>query len=96
MEIEVTDKAAEWFKKELELTDGEAVQFFVRYGGHGDFQTGFSLGVTKKDPEDPAVETTKDNIQFFIENKDIWYFDGKNFLVEFNEDREEIVYKHNN
>ncbi len=91
----VTDQAITWFKDELQLNKGDFVQFFVRYGGCGNFQTGFSLGVAEKEPEDPAVSFEKDGIQFYVEKKDEWYFDNEDFYVDYNEDKEEIEYLHN-
>ena len=94
MNIEVTDKAFDWFKNELDVTSGDQIQFFVRYGGDSDFQEGFSIGVIKKEKDDPSVEVKKESVVFYIEKKDEWYFDNKDFLVEFNEDIQEIQYKH--
>ncbi|UCZ51990.1 HesB/YadR/YfhF family protein [Bacillus shivajii] len=94
MKITVSDKAAEWFKEELQLSSGDDVQFFVRYGGCGNFQTGFSLGVTEKAPEEPAASFEKYGVNYYVEKKDEWYFDGKDFSVNYNEDTEEIEYKH--
>ncbi|TMW71476.1 HesB/YadR/YfhF family protein [Alteribacter natronophilus] len=94
MKLDVSDKAVEWFKDEFELEKGEAVQLYVRYGGCGNFQSGFSIAVAKKDPEDPAVEEEKSGFTFYVEKKDEWYFDDKDLTVSFNEDKGEIEYLH--
>lgn len=44
MEIHLSKDARDWFHQEMEVEAGEAVRFFVRYGGDG-LQPGFSLGV---------------------------------------------------
>ncbi|MDG5789168.1 HesB/YadR/YfhF family protein [Evansella sp. AB-P1] len=95
MNIEITDQAFEWFKEELELSNDDNVQFFVRYGGCGDFQTGFSLGVTVKKPDDPAVKIKKNGVHFYIERKDEWYFDNKDLKVAYDPQINEIKYLHN-
>ncbi|MFA9555848.1 HesB/YadR/YfhF family protein [Evansella sp. AB-rgal1] len=95
MNIEITDAAFAWFRDELALNDGDSVQFFVRYGGCGDFQTGFSLGVTVKAPEDPATTVEKEGFVFYIENKDEWYFDNSDLLVDYDQQKKEIQYLHN-
>ncbi|PYZ93945.1 hypothetical protein CR194_10250 [Salipaludibacillus keqinensis] len=94
MKITVTNEALKWFKKELEVDSGDHVQFFVRYGGCGDFQTGFSLGVTVKAPDEEATSTEKEGILFYVEKKDEWYFDGQGFVVTYDEEKEEISYNH--
>lgn len=33
MNIIITPKALDWFKKELDLQAGDAIRFFARYGG---------------------------------------------------------------
>jgi len=94
MDITVTSEALKWFKKELELNSGDHVQFFVRYGGCGDFQTGFSIGVTVKDPEGEVISIEKDGILFYVEKKDEWYFDGQDFSVSFDDEKQEISFGH--
>lgn len=96
MNITVTDEALKWFDKELELKSGDHVQFFVRYGGCGDFQTGFSLGVVVKEADevDIAVSTEKDEKLFYVEKKDEWYFDGESFVVSFDDEKQEISFGH--
>ncbi|WP_026690281.1 HesB/YadR/YfhF family protein [Alteribacter aurantiacus] len=94
MELTISDKAYDWFKEELELEEGEAVHFYVRYGGCGNFQSSFSLAMAKKDPEDPAVTKEVNGVTFYVEKKDEWYFDDKDLSVELNEDNGEIVYLH--
>ncbi|WP_280769290.1 HesB/YadR/YfhF family protein [Salipaludibacillus daqingensis] len=94
MNMTVTDEALKWFKNELEVKSGDSVQFFVRYGGCGDFQTGFSLGVAVKTPDEKAASIEKEGILFYVEKKDEWYFDGQNFAVSYDEDKQEISFGH--
>lgn len=92
LNIEITDKAVEWFRQELDAQQGDNIQFFVKYGGSGDFQTGFSLGVQMKEPEEIAVISEKAGMKFYIEGKDIWYFDNQDLLVDYDEETSEIKY----
>ncbi|MBU9713244.1 HesB/YadR/YfhF family protein [Evansella tamaricis] len=94
MKIDISDKAIKWFQDELDVKPGDGVQFFVRYGGCGNIQTGFSLGVVKKDPEDPVVTVTEKDIHFYIETKDEWYFNGKDFSVDYDSTIDEIQFTH--
>ncbi|TFE03374.1 HesB/YadR/YfhF family protein [Jeotgalibacillus sp. R-1-5s-1] len=83
MNISLSDDVIEWFKKEMQIDEGEHVRFFARYGGSSKVQEGFSLGVSKDEPVEPAAETEKSGIHFFIEEKDIWYFDGHDLNVSY-------------
>ncbi|WP_174733417.1 HesB/YadR/YfhF family protein [Mesobacillus harenae] len=89
MQINVSKEAAAWYKEELNLQDGSFVRFFVRYGGHSAIQKGFSLGISTDIPEDLGAETEQNGITFYIEEKDLWFFDGHDLAVNFNAQREE-------
>lgn len=92
MKLQVTEAAAEWYKDELLLEEGENLHFFVRYGGVGGHQPGFSLAISPDEKKEPLAETTVNGINFFIENDDNWYFDGADLLVEYDEDRQEPTF----
>lgn len=93
MEIKISEDAFQWFHDEMEVTPGENVRFFVRYGGSG-LQPGFSLGVTKDLPSDTAAEVKKDDVIYFIEQNDLWYFDGHDLTVSVNDDLHELAYSY--
>ncbi|WP_053219549.1 HesB/YadR/YfhF family protein [Virgibacillus senegalensis] len=95
MKLQMSDSAAQWYVDELELQENDHVRFFVRYGGIGGHQPGFSLGVANEKPENPAAETNMDGVLFFIENEDLWYFDGADLFVQLEKEQEEpeFLYK---
>ncbi|AIE59935.1 hypothetical protein BMMGA3_07625 [Bacillus methanolicus MGA3] len=84
LKIQISDEAAAWYKDEMFLKEGDFVRFFARYGGCSTVQQGFSLGVSNEEPIDIGAETKKDGITFYIEEKDLWYFDENDLLIEFN------------
>lgn len=94
MEIKITDKAVQWFKQEMELIEGDYIRFFVRYGGSSPLHEGFSLGMNKEEPMDPAVIVNKDGCRYFIEERDIWYFNGHNLLVDYDEKTDGPIYRY--
>lgn len=94
MQINISDDAFNWFKEEMEVTAGEAVRFFVRYGGSSKLQPGFSLGVTKDQPNEAAVQVQQDHVTYFIEQSDVWYFDGHNLQVSVNDNLKELDYSY--
>lgn len=94
MKIKISDDAIQWFREEMEVSPGDHIRFFVRYGGSGKWQPGFSLGVTKDEPAKAAVETTHDNVTYFIEENDVWYFDGHDLHVTVNDELQELEYSY--
>lgn len=82
MKITIMDEAAVWYEEEMELSTGGYLRFFVRYGGFSTVQEGFSLGVSKEEPDHIGVKTEKNGITYYIEEKDIWYFDGHDLIVD--------------
>lgn len=81
MEMFVSKDAAAWYKNELHLQQGDAIRFFVQYGGCSTVQKGLSLGIRKDLPVNPAAQTTENGVTFFVEEDDEWYFDGHNLSV---------------
>ncbi|MFO1444970.1 HesB/YadR/YfhF family protein [Bacillus sp. Bva_UNVM-123] len=93
MKIHISDEAAEWYMEEMDLHEGDFLRFFVRYGGHSTVQQGFSLGLSIEEPTHIGVETIKNGITYYIEEKDLWYFDGHDFHIAFNEKFHEPEYQ---
>ncbi|MGV2620165.1 HesB/YadR/YfhF family protein [Halobacillus sp. ACCC02827] len=85
MNLTVTEEAAKWYKDELDIEEEGHLRFYVRYGGVGGLQPGFSLAISLSEPVDPIAQTDTGTIHFFIEADDEWYFDGHSLLVELDE-----------
>ena len=96
MKIIISDKAAEWYKEEMFLQPGDYVRFFARYGGCSTVQQGFSLGISNEKPVNIGVSEEKDGISYYIEEKDLWYFDNLDLYADFNEVANEPEYRHSN
>jgi uncharacterized protein YneR len=92
MNLQITSDAAAWYKEELSLTDGNFVRFYVRYGGCSTVQSGFSLGISTDTPDDIGAKSVMAGITFYIEEKDLWYFDDHDLLIEYHSDYEEPVF----
>lgn len=92
LKITIDEKAVNWYIDELQLQKGGHVQFFVRYGGCSNVQKGFSLGVIEKAPEEVGSSVDANGITFFVENRDLWYFDNHNLRVEYDEKAEEPIF----
>lgn len=94
MNIYISDHAASWYEEEMHLKNGDFVRFFARYGGHSTVQQGFSLGISNEEPLDSVTKSVKNGITYYIEEKDLWYFDNHDLFVEFNKKADEPEYKY--
>ncbi|PWU70159.1 MULTISPECIES: HesB/YadR/YfhF family protein [Gracilibacillus] len=93
MEIKISDDALNWFKEEVELTEGDTVKFQAKYGGSSPIHEGFSLAFqVKEEPVEPISQVEKDGITFFIDTTDAWYFEGYHLLVNYDAELDEVVY----
>ncbi|MDQ0158096.1 HesB/YadR/YfhF family protein [Alkalibacillus salilacus] len=81
MNINITDEAVNWFKDEMDLEEGDAIQFYPKYGGDSAFQSGLSIGMAIGSANEPQVTTEKQGISFQIDQKDVWFFNDKDLHV---------------
>ncbi|MCM3128816.1 HesB/YadR/YfhF family protein [Paenibacillus provencensis] len=92
MSIHVTESAANWYKKELGVKDGEAIRFYARYSSGGGLHPGFSLGISVEQPEYPVESTEVSGVLFFMEEHDHWYLKGHRLDVGYIEAEDDIIY----
>ncbi len=92
MNIRISNEAAQWFIEEMDVETGDSIRFFARYGGSSPLHEGFSLGVIREQPDEVAVETVLDGVRYYVETRDLWYFDGHDLQVGVNRDLEELQY----
>ncbi len=57
-------------------------------------QAGFSLGVTKEQPDEVAVETEHDQVRYYVESRDKWYFLDYNLHVSVDPKLAELIYSY--
>lgn len=92
MNIKITEEALRWFKEEMEVSAGDRIRFYARYGGSSPFHEGFSLGMNREEPHDMGVQEIIDEIHFYIEKNDLWFFNDHDLLVDVNPVTEELKY----
>lgn len=90
MSLVVEQLAARWYKREMSLAEGDHLRIFVRLGGCGSVQPGFSLGVMKEYPRYPALREVVEGIVFYIEEDNLWYLDNKELRIQFDEKQDDI------
>ncbi|MDS9471163.1 HesB/YadR/YfhF family protein [Sporosarcina pasteurii] len=94
MNIVLSDEALKWFRDEMEVSQGDAIRFFARYGGSSPLHEGFSLGVTKIEPDEASVQVDKEGVLYYIESRDEWFFDGHDLIVEVDPKLQELSYSY--
>lgn len=88
----LTETAARWFMREMQLQPGDHVKFYVRYGGMNGPGNGFSLGVRAADPVHMGEKVVIDGITFFMEQDDLWYLEDHHVTIKHNEQTDDIEY----
>ena len=95
MKIGISNDALKWFKDEVELKAGDQVRFYVKIYGNSPVQEGFSLAFTvDNQPIDIAVKTEIDGLTFFIEGSDLWFFNGHDLNVDYNNEMDELEFSY--
>ncbi|MBP1904072.1 uncharacterized protein YneR [Paenibacillus turicensis] len=92
--INVTHEATDWFKHELGIEEGQAVRFFARYSAGGELHPGFSLGLQVEPPMSAGLSSVIDGITFYMEDKDMWYLEGYDLQVAYDQALEGIDFKY--
>lgn len=93
MKLTITPKAQEWFKKELELAEGQGIKFYGKVYGKTQVHDGFSVGMSVDTPESPLIEENVNGMMFFVEEADEWFFKGYDLVVNFDEKLDEPEYE---
>lgn len=94
LEIFVTKEAFVWFQKEMEIKHGDHIRFYARYGGSSPFHEAFSLGMNREEPNEIGTETVIENVHFYIEKDDEWFFNEHNLYVTIDTKNDEIAYEY--
>jgi uncharacterized protein YneR len=95
MNIVISKTALQWFKDEVELKTGDKVKFYPKVYGNSPVQEGFSLGFTVDNyPIDIITSFEAEGLLFYIEERDVWFFNEHDLHVNFNEEMDEVEYSY--
>ena len=95
MKIVISEGALQWFKNEVGLKKGDMVKFYSKIYGSSPVQENFALAFTvDNDPVDMKVITEADGITFYVEENDLWFFNGHDLYVGYNEKMDEVEYSY--
>lgn len=78
----------------MEVVAGDAIRFFARYGGASPLHEGFSLGVTKEEPDEVAVQVEHNGALYYIESRDQWFFVEHDLHVNVDPNLNELIYSY--
>ncbi|AZU62024.1 HesB/YadR/YfhF family protein [Neobacillus mesonae] len=95
MKINISEQALRWFKEEVGLSDGGKIKFYSQIYGCSPVQENYSLAFTvDNEPLDMEVSTEIDGITFYVEGSDVWFFNGHDLHVDYNEKKDELEYRY--
>ncbi|RCW74942.1 HesB/YadR/YfhF family protein [Saliterribacillus persicus] len=93
MNLSVTKEAAKWYKDDLELNDGDYLQFFVKlYGGIPTMHPNYFLGVEKGIDGEIYVKDVVEGITFYFNEQDEWLIEEYDMTVDVESDGQEIKF----
>ncbi|MCM3570119.1 HesB/YadR/YfhF family protein [Neobacillus mesonae] len=93
MKISISDRALEWFKEEVGMGENGKIKFYSQIYGSSPVQENYALAFTvDNEPVDLAVKTVAGGITFYVEGSDLWFFNGHDLHVDYNEKIDELEY----
>lgn len=93
MKIIVEDTALDWFQQEIGLKKGDMVRFYPQIYGSSPVQDKFALGLAIDSlPIDMAVRSDRAGITFYVEDTDLWFFNGHDLTISYNLKKEELEF----
>ena len=93
MSLNVHKEAAEWFKDEMDLEDGDFVQFFPKiYGGIPTAHPDYFLGISVGKKGNTKVKDEKAGITFYFNDDDAWFLDQFDMEVILKNDDVDYVF----
>lgn len=83
MSFEVTKEAAAWYQSEMDLEEGDFVQYYVQlYGGIPTSHPNYSLGMSVGEEGKVAVKDVVDGITFYFNEDNVWFLNEFNMTVD--------------
>lgn len=91
MNFEVSKEAAEWYKNEMDLEQGDYVQYYVQlYGGVPTVHPNYSLGVLIGKEGNIAIKDVVEGITFYFNDDNSWFL--KEFDMKVVLEKEELEF----
>jgi uncharacterized protein YneR len=85
--FKISKSVVQLYKEEMNLSDGDALQLFVRYAGGS--AGGYGLGVNRGTPNKQEYYKEIDGITFFVKQGDEWFF--KDMLLDYDVKQDHFI-----
>ncbi len=83
MHFEVSKEAADWYKSEMDLEEGDFVQYYVQlYGGIPTSHPNYSLGMSVGEEGAIAVKDVVEGITFYFNEDNVWFLNEFDMKVD--------------
>ncbi|MBU8878982.1 hypothetical protein BGM26_08280 [Bacillus sp. FJAT-29790] len=93
MSLKVSKEAAEWYKNEMDLNQGDFVQFFVQlYGGIPTVHPNYSLGISIGKAGNIAIKDEVEGITFYFNDDDSWFLEEFEMKVLLENNEVEFIF----
>lgn len=92
MRITVSSQAHTWFKQEMGISHGRGVRFMGKVYGCSPIHESFSLAIEVNEPSQPYAMTIIEDIPYYVEQGDEWFFEGYDFEIHFDDVLDEPAY----
>ncbi len=86
----IDEKATSWFTKEFEISKPISIRLFPQYAGFGQKNKGFTLAFSAEQPANVGFFKEIDEITFYVEGNDVWFFEDTETYLSVNDLLEEI------
>ncbi|GAA0490297.1 hypothetical protein GCM10008986_15310 [Salinibacillus aidingensis] len=94
MTLKITKEAANWYIDEMDLEQGDYLQFFVKlYGGIPTIFPSYFLGVAEGIDGEIAIQEDMEGIHFYINNQDKWLLDNHDLTIELDDDEPKFIFE---
>ncbi|QGQ45266.1 HesB/YadR/YfhF family protein [Metabacillus sediminilitoris] len=93
MNFEVSKEAAEWYKNEMDLEQGDYVRYYIQlYGGIPTVHPNYSLGVSIGKEGNIAIKDVVEGITFYFNDEDSWFLEEFNMKVVLEKEELEFIF----
>jgi uncharacterized protein YneR len=93
MNFEVSKEAAEWYKNEMDLEQGDYVRYYVQlYGGIPTVHPNYSLGVSIGKEGNIAIKDVVEGITFYFDDEDSWFLEEFDMKVVLGKEELEFIF----
>lgn len=89
MDIVLSNKAIEFYKRELNITEGKGIRIKAKAYGSTNVHTYFSVAIEVSKPRNPFALVEEDDLMVFIEKSEEWFVEGLDLEIDY--DAEEDV-----